>query len=110
MQCIINLIEKIMKKLFVTAIMAIALIAGSATIYADNNCSTAKCPQQKVECTKSRTNCQQNTCTDCKACSDECKAAKCADCKCDKSACTKAKSECKHYKQQCKQAKPCNKK
>ena len=40
-----------MKKLFVAAIMAIALIAGSVTTYADN-CKGQKCDKAKTECVK----------------------------------------------------------
>ena len=41
-----------MKKLFVVAIMAVALIATSATVSADN--CQAKCDKAKTECVKAK--------------------------------------------------------
>lgn len=96
-----------MKKLFVTAIMAIALIAGSATVYADNDCQS-KCDKAKTECVKAKDCAKKAECT------NDCKAEKCTDCKGRKAACKqdvkcKDAAKCKKTKADCKKAKQCNK-
>ena len=93
-----------MKKLFVTAIMAIALIAGSATITADNHCKT-KCPKteqcsKKADCTKKK---------DCKDCTKPCEKKQDCTKACDKKAqCPNNDNKC-DIQNKCNQ-KPCQKK
>lgn len=102
--CVVKLTfktENSMKKLFVSAIMAIALITGSAT-------AANQCPNQST-CTKTEQCAKKADCPkkDCKTPCD--KAKDCKDCtkSCDK------KADCAtpcNKKADCKQAKPCAKK
>ncbi len=85
-----------MKKVFIGAIMAIALMVGSATIVADNHCKT---PCKKTEQCAKQKNCAEKK--DCNNCTKECKAANCAECKCDKTKC-KEKAQCAKQNKDCK--------
>ena len=79
-----------MKKLFVTAIMAIALIAGSVAVSADNHCKT-KCTKTE-QCSK-KANCPEKK--DCKDCTKPCNKDKKCTKACDKKAqCPKKDNKC----------------
>ena len=96
--------RNIMKKIIVTAVMAIALMAGSATVSADNTCKKqcTKTEQCAKPCDKKK-DCKKAECT--KPCDKkkDCKKAECTK----KTECPKQKKECTK-KQNCKKA--CNKK